>query len=161
MSLTLELDIPRDVFEAVQETRKSSALMRRVFEQYTRAQAQRLLKQAQRYPGKVKYPIQWQSQKQRRAFFATNGFGRGIGKRRTGRLRAGWQVKLRYGSNEGFLTLKNDVQYAWYVSGSAQQNFHRNTGWARVDKLVDAAQKEFADQVIEAWVQVVDSVSQA
>lgn len=161
MSLTLELDIPRDVFDAVRETSKSSALMRRTFEQYTRGLAQTLLKQAQRYPGRVKYPIQWQSKKQRRAFFATNGFGRGIGAKRTGRLKAGWQVKLRYGSNEGFLTLKNDVKYAWYVSGSAQQMFHRNTGWSRVDKLVDDAEKQFTEQVIDAWIEVVDSVSQA
>lgn len=161
MSLTLELDIPRDVFDAVRNTSKSSALMRRTFDRFTRGLAQTVLKQAQRYPGKVKRPLEWQSQKQRRAFFATNGFGRGFGARRTGRLRSGWQVKLRYDTNEGLLKLTNDAPYAWYVQGSAQQNFHRNTGWTRVDRLIDSAQKQFVEQVIDAWIEVTDSVSQA
>lgn len=38
------------------------------------------------------YPITWDSDKQRRAFFATDGFGHGIPYRRTGRYEAGWDV---------------------------------------------------------------------
>src|SRR5690348_12561843 len=43
-------------------------------------------------PGKVKYPIEWESEKQRRAFFATNGFGRGIGAERTHDLSQSWGI---------------------------------------------------------------------
>jgi len=36
-------------------------------------------------PGKpITYPVQWDSEKQRRAFFATNGFGKGIPYTRNG-----------------------------------------------------------------------------
>jgi hypothetical protein len=46
-------------------------------------------------PGPVKYPIRWTSERQRRAFFATNGFGRGIPTKRTGDV-ARWGVFVDY-----------------------------------------------------------------
>lgn len=39
----------------------------------------------------VTYPIQWDSEKQRRAFFATDGFGKGIPYVRTGDYIKGWK----------------------------------------------------------------------
>jgi hypothetical protein len=39
----------------------------------------------------ITYPVQWDSERQRRAFFATNGFGKGIPYQRTGRYIASWQ----------------------------------------------------------------------
>lgn len=45
-----------------------------------------------REPGKpVEYPVQWDSEKQRRAFFATDGFGKGIPYTRTGAYANGWK----------------------------------------------------------------------
>lgn len=41
----------------------------------------------------IKYPVRWDSEKQRRAFFATNGFGKGIPHKRTHSYRKGWKVK--------------------------------------------------------------------
>ena len=38
----------------------------------------------------VTYPIQWDSERQRRAYFATNGFGGGIPYRRTGAYERSW-----------------------------------------------------------------------
>ncbi len=43
----------------------------------------------------VTYPIQWDSERQRRAFFATGGFGKGIPYRRTNRYRFGWREELQ------------------------------------------------------------------
>lgn len=43
----------------------------------------------------VTYPVQWDSARQRRAFFATNGFGKGIPYRRTNRYRFGWREELQ------------------------------------------------------------------
>src|SRR5690349_11752070 len=40
----------------------------------------------------IQYPVQWDSERQRRAFFATKGFGKGIPYRRTGRYRLGWRI---------------------------------------------------------------------
>jgi hypothetical protein len=40
----------------------------------------------------VTYPVKWDSDKQRKAFFATNGFGKGIPYVRTNQYVNGWQV---------------------------------------------------------------------
>jgi hypothetical protein len=48
----------------------------------------------------VRYPIDWDSERQRRAFFATNGFGRGIPYKRTDRYRYGWTLeRVHFGVN--------------------------------------------------------------
>lgn len=39
------------------------------------------------------YPIQWDSERQRRAFFATNGFGGGIPHQRTGAYEDSWKIE--------------------------------------------------------------------
>lgn len=41
----------------------------------------------------ISYPVQWDSEKQRRAFFATDGFGGGIPYQRKGRYEASFQVQ--------------------------------------------------------------------
>jgi hypothetical protein len=40
----------------------------------------------------IQYPVQWDSEKQRRAFFATNGFGKGIPYTRDGGYERSWTV---------------------------------------------------------------------
>ena len=62
---------------------------------------------------KPSYPIQWDSEKQRRAFFATDGFGRGIPSQRTGRYEKGWNiVKLANGYR-----MENNAPAAGYIGG--------------------------------------------
>lgn len=59
---------------------------------------QRVKKKLQAPAPKPSYPINWDSEKQRRAFFATDGFSRGIPTKRTGRHEKGWNiVKLGLG----------------------------------------------------------------
>lgn len=90
------------------------------------------------YPAPVRRPIQWASDKQRRAFFATKGFGRGIPTQRTGRVLA-WRLAFTPQPNDagGSIILENPTPYAKYVfggfnaQGAPQQPFHANTGYPR------------------------------
>lgn len=41
----------------------------------------------------VTYPVQWDSERQKRAFFATKGFGKGIPYKRTNSYRFGWNME--------------------------------------------------------------------
>lgn len=43
----------------------------------------------------IQYPVQWDSEKQRRAFFATDGFGRGIPYSRIGAYERSWAVERK------------------------------------------------------------------
>jgi len=61
------------------------------------------------------YPINWASDRQRRAFFATNGFGRGIPTARTNQYSASWKVTR---NKEGY-SITNDTGYAKFIGGNA------------------------------------------
>lgn len=95
----------------------------------------------QRAPGAVHYPIQWTSERQRLAFFATDGFGHGIPYERSGDLVKDWHVRGDYRNGFTDISVYNDAPQAQYVYGDEeglhQQFFHINTGWPR---FVDQAQ---------------------
>jgi len=91
-------------------------------------------------PGKpIKYPVQWDSEKQRRAFFATDGFGRGIPTVRTGAYNAGWKVKQTGSGTAREFTLSNITPYSRYVGGTAygkaQSNIHAGR-WPLAQEVV-------------------------
>lgn len=107
-------------------------------------------------PGPVKRPIEWTSQKQRMAFFASDGFGKGIPFVRAthgpGNVQGSWYMKamingVDVSSKTSFVGLGSDLVMnaqignkspaSKYVYGSLaesnpgrfQQRFHINTGW--------------------------------
>lgn len=96
-------------------------------------------------PGAVVYPIAWQSEKQRRAFFATNGFNSGIPYQRTGGLAQAWEFVLDASGTQFTAVIRNKNKAAPFVYGSLaptnpgafQQIFHQNTGW---ETMYDTAQ---------------------
>lgn len=86
----------------------------------------------QRTPGPVSYPIHWVSERQRRAFFATKGFGRGIPTRRTGAIAAQWSVEVIYQPNRiTAIAASNPSPVRRFVTGDEQQPFHTITGWQK------------------------------
>lgn len=100
-------------------------------------------------PGPVKYPIQWTSEKQRRAFFATDGFGKGIPTKRRGKLGKSWVMTSEHIFGGVELLVANKAPYAQYVIGkppgiAPMQGFHRNTGWLPVE----GQQEPFAQKVL-------------
>jgi len=102
--------------------------------------SQEVGKQLGQEPGAVHYPIEWTSEKQRLAFFATDGFGKGIPYTRTGKLANSWHVRGDYTGGIAAINVFNTAPQAEYVYGDIrgqhQQQFHINTGWPRfVDKF--------------------------
>jgi len=89
---------------------------------------------------KPSYPISWDSEKQRRAFFASDGFGGGIPYVRTGRGSKAWQVQeLATGG-----TLSNPTKQAVYIwgdnNGQNQSRIHKGR-WPLFKKVVDRLKK--------------------
>jgi hypothetical protein len=83
-------------------------------------------------PNAVKYPIQWASEKQRRAFFATDGFGGGIPYKRTGKLANNSTLIAAQTADGGtvILQIPSPGQYVFgNFRGQYQQPMHRNTGY--------------------------------
>lgn len=113
--------------------------------------AQAMLKK----PGKrVRYPVWWESEKQRRAFFATDGFGKGIPYKRTGAYNAGFVIRRTPNANRASVgySLINPVLYAKYVgggaSGTGQSTIHLDR-WTLIRDAMDQAVRGLREDVQE------------
>jgi hypothetical protein len=98
------------------------------------------------------YPLQWDSSRQRAAFYASGGFGRGIPYQRSGNYERGWQVQGNTssdGSTYGY-TLINANEHAVYVQGDAQgygqSRIHRGR-WPLFSDVVNAAIANLPDRI--------------
>lgn len=89
-------------------------------------------------PGKpVRYPVSWDTPKQKRAYFATNGFGRGIPTKRSGGYQKGYNVVRR----EDGADVRNPLAHAGYIGGTetgARQSRIQRGRWVLFRKVVDA-----------------------
>ncbi len=114
-----------------------------------RAQVKR---QLMKEPGPVVYPIEWTSEKQRRAFFATDGFGHGIPYQRTHDLAAAWEV-IFDASDAGFgtITVENPAEASDFVYGHRQQQFHINTGWPNAANELQVISLDANDRLEDLW----------
>jgi len=101
--------------------------------------------------GPVVYPIRWASAKQRRAYFATNGFGRGIPSVRTNRLVNTWTDEMRIQGGELRVTVQNNVPYRAFVTGDDQQPFHERTGWYDDAQVTTFYGSQMADATRAEW----------
>lgn len=74
---------------------------------------------------KITYPVNWDSQKQKIAFFASDGFGKGIPYMPTGASSAAWKIERK---DNGWI-IRNTFPAAKYLFGSAtgdkQSNIHK------------------------------------
>ncbi len=109
------------------------------------------------YPG-FPYPLRWKSRRQQRAFFATDGFGRGIPTERTGALLDSYAVQTNLTDEGGVFEVVNTAPHAPFVIGDDQQPFHEDIGWIQSDDdPVYEAITEFAlDEVENLWFTLID-----
>lgn len=107
------------------------------------------------YPKRVQHgknnPYKWQTEKQRRAYFATKGFGKGIPYTRSGKLADGWK-QIEDGVNSKVV---NEVPYVRYVMGADQQRGHAADKWRQWQKVVEDNMKgmiQAMQQAVDRWI---------
>lgn len=92
------------------------------------------------------YPINWDSEKQRRAYFATEGFGRGIPTQRSGRYQKSWRV-IRVGAD---YAIDNPDPAAVYIGGdeqgTSQSRIHQSR-WPLAVPLIYTSLNAIASEV--------------
>jgi len=109
-------------------------------------------------PGPVVYPVAWKTERQRLAFYATDGFGKGIPTGRVhepGGVLGGYDVLLEATPDAGEITLVNTYPNAVFIVGEYQQPFHQNTGWVQVDTVMPQNQVFAVDAAFDVWDQTV------
>lgn len=90
-------------------------------------------------PGPPIHLIRWTSERQRRAYFASKGFGRGIPSRRGSppEVIAAWQGEFIPTADGGIMALINDSDHVDFVQGFRAQGFHKDTGYVQLDDATD------------------------
>lgn len=148
---------PDDVLSAINETISTSpTLMNTAFNRAASRLNSRMLNDLRREPGAAHYPIRWTSERQRRAFFASNGFGGGIPYIRTGALSAAWEVDFDSAEDGGVITVGNDSPAVRYVQGDDAQMMHLDTGWPQAAPIIAGYAEQYEDVLIETWFTVSD-----
>lgn len=115
--------------------------------------AKRALAELQRVPGAPHYPIQFTTDKQRRAFFATKGFGRGIPASRSSppAVTEAWKAEFIPTRDGGIVALTNADPAMEFIQGARAQGYHQITGWTQVDDVEQQAFSEMQGIAIEEW----------
>jgi len=114
------------------------------------------------YPGGK---LEWTSDNQRKAHWASDGFGAGIPFERSGKLADNWQVEGSARSGGFNITVQNTNPASKFVYGSLaqnetqaarfQQNFHKITGWPLASPIVQMWVEEARDLFIEKFMNSV------
>jgi hypothetical protein len=104
---------------------------------------------------------EWESEKQRRAYFKTDGFGRGIPTKRTHKLSQGWRVNVLTEGDGVAIRVHNLMGYTEFVVGRLRargrdrmQRMHIQGGWRRVAPIIDT----WGDLLIEQTIADVQAV---
>lgn len=150
--------IDNDILDAVAETaEKAPKLMQTALRRNVRRIASRIVQPLRKRPPKWKGKRRWQSDRQRRAYFATNGFGAGIPYQPTGRLTKGWDVEyVGRDAYNGEFAIVNPVKYAPFVQGDWAQKMHLDSGWPQLAPLVAKAREDINEVAIQTWFTVSD-----
>lgn len=111
-----------------------------------------------REPGPVAYPIEWETEKQRRAFFATDGFGHGIPYSRSHDYVNAWHVTADYEGGLTAINVRNDLDESDFIGGRRQQKMHRNTGWPNAIEVLQLLSLALDERIEVGLPIVIDQV---
>jgi hypothetical protein len=159
--INLTVLIDDDILVAYQELfRDLPRLSQRAFRGEIERLSKPMLAELQRDPGPVVYAnegkLRWKSERQRKAFFASDGFGSGIPYVRTGGLSAAWEVDITGTGVDLDVHVINDNPAARYVQGDDQQPFHSDTGWPDAALIFVRYEELVGDALIDTWFSIVE-----
>jgi hypothetical protein len=106
----------------------------------------------QRRPGER---VVWQTERQRRAYFASDGFGAGIPYQRAGRLPKAWKAEVVDLGKGAGLILVNRRPEAQFAQGAFMQRMHMRTH-TPVARVVRKYQPRLTEALRETWRTVSD-----
>lgn len=150
----------QDVLSAIADNMlKAPILMQTQFALVARRVDDEVIAKLRVEPPPPKYPLVWTSAKQRRAFFATNGFGKGIPYRRTHDLANNWRTVFIATPTGGEMAVVNSAPESDYVQGEKQQIMHQITGWVYAPDVIVEAEMMATDLLIDAWYDVAERIA--
>jgi len=160
-AVAFDLDILREVREAAQVLpERVDRMVRRDIRPFVSHEWDKTMRQEppeRSWPDE--YPLEWESERQRRAYFATDGFGKGIPYRRTHAFVRGWHVLAGYSpSGLGEIVVTHDSDKELFITGRRQQRFHAITGWPSSAGALQRISLEANDRLEQGWLRLIDDI---
>lgn len=156
--IRVDVMVDLDILDALSDAAKQAPGLTKTA--YRRAVGRfkgRILQRLQVRPGSPKYPLDWQSDKQRRYVMAKLRRENNLPYKRTDKLINSYDVELVEDTSGGaILQVTNSDPKARWVVGDDTQRMHLQTGWVQIADVVSDARKEAEDLLIETWFTVVD-----
>lgn len=150
-------DIPIDIFDAIsEEAKRLPALVKKNLPRVTRPIDKRMLAELQREPPVWTGKRRWNSKRQMRAYFATDGFGHGIPYHRTGGMVRQWKVVTIFERDGGSITAANDSPYVDFVQGNRTQMMHLDSGWPQAAPIFTKYLPIYEDALIDFYFTIAD-----
>lgn len=112
-----------------------------------------LLDELRHYPGPVKYPFQFGSDRSRRYYFATHT----PPYQRTGALAAGWRADVVMSDNAVAMSVGNPVKATPFVVGRYQQPGHSRTGWPLFAPTVNFWRTAAIEVIVKALDKLINN----
>lgn len=177
MAVRIKVTVDIDILLAIEDAAsKSPVLMKTAYKRaIDRRMRSRILAALKEKSGSTVYPIRWSRSKnpqdsgkrantaygyysrQKAAYYATNGFGRGIPSASSGNMRDQWRVDISPDTSGGeILEIVNDVSYSVYVSGVWMQPFHIDAGYADAQKVASDFREEAEEVLIQTYFAIAD-----
>lgn len=155
--IEIDMTLPTDVLNALRdEMQKAPKLVQGGFRRLANQSRQRTLGRVTKAPPKWTGKRRWNSERQRKAYFATNGFGGGIPSQRTGRLQAGWEMNIDIDDEGGVIELFNDAPEARYVQGDDAQLMHLDSDWPQAAPIATEEFDILEDNMIDLFFLIAD-----
>jgi hypothetical protein len=162
--IRVSFTIDDDVIAAIAETaRTAPSKVRRMVGDVARGPiANAMIQELSREPGparktgrgkKGQSVLRWKSERQRRAYFASNGFGGGIPYRRNHRVARGWRVVV-ISAARAEIAVENSERAARFVEGDDAQPMHLATGWPQSAPIIQRFREPFEDALINGWYRI-------
>lgn len=154
VAVTADLDILDALADAAT---KAPGLTKTAYRRNVGRLKGRILQRLQARPGSPRYPLDWQSDKQRRYVMAKLRRENNLPYKRTDKLINSYDVELVEDTSGGaILQVTNSDPKARFVVGDDAQRMHLQTGWVQIADVVSDARVEAEDLLIETWFTIVD-----
>ena len=101
-------------------------------------------------PPPAQYPINWQSEKQRRYVMWLLATTNNLPYKRTGRVRS-WRILLHAGEEGGDITAENGVEYSRFVFQPPYQQIMHKPTWRNIKGYAEEEWPLIAENMIVAW----------
>lgn len=159
MSIRQEITVDADILLEIERTgRAAPRAMRREFDRAQSKIATPILQKLKKKPGPPQYPLEWESERQRRFVMAKLRRENNLPyRRRPNGIVSKWRVVFKpRGDVAGILIVENPDPAAQYLQGDKAQRFHIRTGWVQAAPLVAEAREKSEALLIETWYKVAE-----